>query len=86
MDWLRFFRNESKNSASLAKERLQLVVAHQRNGRSNGLAFLPRMQEELLGVIRKYVTVGDEAIRVNVEREGGLEVLELNITLPEGRA
>jgi cell division topological specificity factor len=83
MNWLKLFRGEQKTTASLARERLQVIVAHQRNGRANGLDFLPRMQQELLDVIRKYVTVGDDAIRMNVERDGGLEVLELNITLPE---
>lgn len=86
MSWLNFLRREQKSTASLARERLQVIVAHQRAGRANGLEFLPRMQQELLAVIRKYVTVGDDAIRMNVERDGGLEVLELNITLPEGRA
>jgi cell division topological specificity factor len=81
--WLNVFKREQKSTASLAKERLQVIVAHQRAGRANGLDFLPRMQQELLDVIRKYVTVGDDAIRMNVERDGGLEVLELNITLPE---
>ena len=83
MDWLRFFRAEQKSSASLAKERLQLVVAHQRAGRANGFEFLPRLQQDILLVIRKYVTVGDDAIKMNIERDGTLEVLELNITLPE---
>jgi len=83
MNWLNFFRREQKSTASLARERLQVIVAHQRAGRANGLDFLPRLQQELLDVIRKYVTVGDDAIRMNVERDGGLEVLELNITLPE---
>jgi cell division topological specificity factor len=83
ISWFNLFKREQKSTASLAKERLQVIVAHQRNGRSNGLDFLPRMQQELLDVIRKYVTVGDDAIRMNVERDGGLEVLELNITLPE---
>ena len=84
--WLNIFRREQKSTASLARERLQVIVAHQRAGRANGLDFLPRMQQELLDVIRKYVTVSDDAIRLNVERDGGLEVLELNITLPEGVA
>jgi cell division topological specificity factor len=86
MNWLNFLRREQKTTASLARERLQVIVAHQRAGRANGLEFLPRMQQELLAVIRKYVTVGDDAVRMHVERDGGLEVLELNITLPEGRA
>lgn len=84
MSWFNLFKREQKSTASLAKERLQVIVAHQRAGRSNGLDFLPRMQQELLDVIRKYVTVSDDAVRMNVERDGGLEVLELNITLPEG--
>jgi cell division topological specificity factor len=83
ISWFNFFKRDQKATASLAKERLQVIVAHQRAGRANGLDFLPRMQQELLAVIRKYVTVGDDAIRMNVERDGGLEVLELNITLPE---
>jgi cell division topological specificity factor len=83
ISWFKLFKHEQKATASLAKERLQVIVAHQRAGRANGLDFLPRMQQELLDVIRKYVVVGDDAIRMNVERDGGLEVLELNITLPE---
>jgi cell division topological specificity factor len=83
LSWFKLFKREQKATASLAKERLQVIVAHQRAGRANGLDFLPRMQQELLDVIRKYVIVGDDAIRMNVERDGGLEVLELNITLPE---
>ena len=85
MDWLKLFRVEPKNTASLAKERLKLVVAHQREGRSNGAApaYLPKLREELLSVVRKYVQVPDSAVHVNVQREDGLEVLEMNIMLPE---
>jgi len=83
ISWFNLFKREQKSTASLARERLQVIVAHQRAGRANGLDFLPRLQQELLDVIRKYVIVGDDAIRMNVERDGGLEVLELNITLPE---
>lgn len=83
MDWLKFFRNEHKPTASLAKERLKVVVAHQREGRANGPVYLPRLREELLLVVRKYVQVPDNAVHVQVQREDGLEVLEMNITLPD---
>ncbi|MEQ1440015.1 cell division topological specificity factor MinE [Fontimonas sp. SYSU GA230001] len=83
MDWLKFFRAEPKNTASVAKERLKVVVAHQREGRANGPAYLPKLREELLLVVRKYVQVPDSAVNVHVQREAGLEVLEMNITLPE---
>jgi cell division topological specificity factor len=42
------------------------------------------LQDELLSVIRKYVQVDDDAVKMQLDREGDCEVLELNITLPEG--
>lgn len=83
MDWLKFFRSEPKNTASVAKERLKVVVAHQREGRANGPVYLPKLREELLLVVRKYVQVSDNAVQIHVQREAGLEVLEMNITLPD---
>jgi cell division topological specificity factor len=84
MDWLKIFRAEKKaTTAQTAKERLMVAVAYQRSGNANGPAYLPRMREELLGVVRKYVQVPDDAVQFTVQREDGLEVLELNITLPD---
>ncbi|HEX7380835.1 MAG TPA: cell division topological specificity factor MinE [Nevskiaceae bacterium] len=83
MDWLKIFRSERPSSAKIAKERLLITVAHQRSGDGNGLHFLPRLREELLTVVRRYVQVPDDAVQFNVQRDAGLEVLELNITLPE---
>lgn len=84
MDWLKFFRAEpSKSSANLAKERLKVVVAHQRDGRNGGPAYIGQLREEILAVVRKYVQVPDSAVNVQLQREDGLEVLEMNIALPE---
>jgi cell division topological specificity factor len=83
MSLLDIFRSSNKTSASVAKERLQVIVAHQRGQRNIQRDYLPRLQQELLQVIRKYVAVSDDAVRMEVEREGDLEVLELNIVLPE---
>lgn len=83
MDWLKFFRNEPKATASVAKERLKVVVAHQRAGRGSGPMYLPRLREEILEVVRRYVQVPDNAVKIDVQREAGLEVLEMNITLPD---
>lgn len=83
MDWLKLFRNEPKATASLAKERLKVVIASQREGRTNGPVYLTRLREEILQVVRKYVQVPDAAVNVNVQHEQGLEVLEMNISLPQ---
>lgn len=85
MGWLDVFRSEKKGSAHLAKERLQLVVAHRRSGGGDRPAYFPQLQKDLLAVLRRYVQVSDEAVQMEIEREGDLEVLELNITLPDSR-
>lgn len=82
MGFLDYFRSEKKRSASLAKERLQVIVARER-GHRGGPDYLPALQQEILNVVRRYVEVGEDAVKVQVEREGDCEVLELNVTLPE---
>ena len=84
MSLLDYFRSSKTNTASLAKERLQILVAHERSSR-NQPSYLPKLQRELLEVIRKYVNVADDAITVNFEQDGNQETLELNIILPDGR-
>lgn len=86
MGWLDVFRSsEKKHSAQMAKERLQVVVAHRRSGRSGQPEYFPELQKDLLAVLRKYVQVSDDAVQMEIEREDDLEVLELNITLPGSR-
>ena len=82
MSLLDFFRSNRNASANVAKERLQILVSHERAMR-NAPSYLPQMQKDLLQVIKKYVAVSDDAISIQVERDDHQEVLELNITLPE---
>lgn len=71
------------NTASLAKERLQIIVAHQR-GERGAPDYLPRMKQEIIEVIRKYVQISDDQVTVQLEQnDDNLSVLELNVTLPE---
>lgn len=85
MGLLDIFRASEKKSASVAKERLQLIVAHRRAGNMEAPVYLPKLQQELLAVIRKYVQVSDDAVKIDVERDGDMEVLELNIIVPDNR-
>jgi len=82
MGLLDYFRTSKQSSASLAKERLQILVAHERSSR-NQPSYLPQLQQEILAVIQKYVEVEDNAISINYEQDDNQEMLELNITLPE---
>jgi cell division topological specificity factor len=82
MGLLDYFRSEKKSTARVAKERLQILVAHERSER-NKPSYLPQLQRDILAVIRKYVAVDQDAISVNLERDDTQEILELNIVLPD---
>ena len=82
MTLLDYFKISKVGTASLAKERLQILVAHERTS-LNQPTYLPQLQKELLEVIRKYVNVSQDAISVSFEQDEHQETLELNIVLPE---
>jgi len=83
MSFLSFLLGQNKKSASLAKERLQIILAHERSARSlRRPDYLPALQRELLGVVSKYVKVQAKDIQVNFERQRNIEVLEVKIELP----
>ena len=78
-----YFRNSKNNSsAATAKERLQIIVAHERGKRSQP-DYLPQMQQEILEVIRKYIKVEQDDVQVQLDDSDNCSVLELNITLPD---
>ena len=79
------FRSRPKNTASVAAERLRIIVMQERKADGRGSHdYLPTLRRELLEVIRKYVNVDPDAVQVNVERDGEHEVLELSVALPDG--
>jgi cell division topological specificity factor len=82
---LDFLRAKPQRTASIARERLRIIVAQERGARG-GPDYLPLLRSELLEVIRKYVNVDPDAVQINVERDSGQEILELSVALPEGKA
>jgi len=84
MDLMRFFKAKPKTS-SVAKERLQLILAHERIGRNaNGTAipdFLPQLQKDLIAVLSKYVKINSEDVKINVDRQDNLDLLEVKIEI-----
>ena len=83
MSLLSFLLGEKKKTATVAKERLQLILAHERNGRGGRADYLPALQRELVAVISKYVSIRPEDIRVNLQTQDNFEVLEVKIELPD---
>lgn len=69
-------------TANVAKERLQIIISHERMKRQ-GPDFLPKLEQELLAVIAKYMPVDHDKIKVEFDRQDDCSVLELNVTLPD---
>jgi cell division topological specificity factor len=82
MALLSFLFPAKTKTASTAKERLQIIIAHERNDRS-GPDFLPALRQELIAVISKYTKVNADDIKISLDRQGNLEVLDVNVVLPD---
>jgi cell division topological specificity factor len=79
-----FFDNKPKTAAT-ARERLQIIIAHERNIDS-GPDFMPALRQELIAVISKYTQVSPADINISLDKKGHLEVLDVNVVLPDGGA
>ncbi|CAP41223.1 MULTISPECIES: cell division topological specificity factor MinE [Bordetella] len=86
MSFLSFLLGQKKTSAVVAKERLQIILAHERSGRGASPDYLPQLQQELVAVISKYVNINPDDIKVHLERQDTLEVLEVKIEMPQKEA
>ncbi len=84
MSFFSLFRSRPKPSAPEAKERLQILLAHERSDLAKP-DYLPRPHKELLQVIAKYVEIDEEKIVVEFETQGSVSTMEVNIELPDRR-
>jgi len=68
-------------TANVARERLQILLAHERAsvGQEGLVAIL---REEILQVIAKHVTLDRDKVQVKVEREGETSILEIEVEMP----
>jgi cell division topological specificity factor len=82
MTFLNYFRKAPK-TASMAKDRLSVIVARERATTRGGPDYLPQLQQELLAVLAKYENIDLQNVSVNLDRTGTFEVLELNVVLQE---
>ncbi len=79
MSWLSLFRRTG--SAPVARDRLQILLSHERvtEGRSDLVAIL---QEEILAVIARHVAVDRDKVKIKLDREGGVSMLEIDVEMP----
>jgi cell division topological specificity factor len=82
MTLLNYLLGRRKKTATVAKERLQIILAREHADR-NGPDYLPDLKKDILEVVAKYVTVDLDRIQVHLDKDGDMDILELNIILPD---
>ncbi|QCI17146.1 cell division topological specificity factor MinE [Buchnera aphidicola (Aphis helianthi)] len=83
MALLDFFLSRNKNTAHVAKERLQIIVAERRKFQ-NEPDYFPQLKREILSVICKYVNIDPNMVTIQLEqRNEEISILELNVVLPD---
>ena len=80
-----FLTQRQKNTASVAKSRLQILIQQERSLRG-APDYLPLLQRELLEVIRKYINVDADAVKVDLHKDGDSELLDISVALPDKAA
>lgn len=84
MSLLSFLLGERKKTAGVAKERLQIILAHERSDRARRPDFMPALQRELMAVISKHISIKPEEVKFSWDRQDNLDVLQVKIELPDG--
>jgi cell division topological specificity factor len=82
MSLFSYIKRRHHNTAAVAKERLQIIISHERSQRHTP-DYLPKLKEEILAVISRYIPITKDKVTVNLERLGDSTILELNVTMPE---
>ena len=80
MRLLDFLFPERRNTAVIARDRLKIVLAHERASR-DAPDFLPALQKDLLDVVGRYIEIRDDMLRVNVGKSGDTSLLEINVEI-----
>lgn len=84
MSLFSFIRKPRPKTAQTAKDRLQILLAHERSSGGTAHAdYLPMLQRDIVAAIRKYVEIGDKDVEVRMERGDQMSSLEINIELPK---
>lgn len=83
MALLDFFLSRKKNTANIAKERLQIIVAERRTI-DDKMNYIPQLKIEILNVICKYIKIDPDMVKVNIDKKNrDISILELNVMFPE---
>ena len=80
MSFFNLFRR--RGSAPVARERLQILLSHERAAARGQPDLLGILREEILGAIAKHVTVEHDHVQVHMERGANVSTLAIDVEIP----
>ncbi len=80
MNLLSLFRR--RDSAPVARERLQVLLAHERAAIGGKPDLLMKLQEEILAVIGKHFTIDKDKVQIKLDRGESVSTLEIDVEVP----
>jgi cell division topological specificity factor len=80
MNLISFF--SKRNSAPVARERLQILLAHERGIVGGQPDLVSILREEILSVVAKHITVERDKVQVKMERGDSVSTLEIDVEIP----
>jgi cell division topological specificity factor len=74
-----------RSSAPVARERLQILLAHER-ATTTGTDVVAALREEILAVIAKHFPIDRDKVQVKLDRGGSVSTLEIDVEMPSAAA
>ncbi|OQS05154.1 hypothetical protein THRCLA_20704 [Thraustotheca clavata] len=72
--------NVNASAKTIAKERLQIILAHQRGSQALAGVDLAKLQEELLACVQRHIAVAKgEKVNIAVKQEGSMDIFEMQV-------
>jgi cell division topological specificity factor len=86
MSMFRLFssRPPAPATAPIARERLQILLAHERGMRGEQPELLMLLREEILAAVSRHVALDPDKVMVRMERGKNVSTLEVDVELPNG--
>jgi len=78
---MRFLLSRWRGSAPVARERLQVLLAHERRS-LNQPSLIAVLREEILAVIAKHVSVSPDNVQVKMDRGALVSTLGVDVDIP----
>lgn len=80
MSLMSFFNR--RTSAPVARERLQILLAHERGLVGGQPDLVAKLREEILAVVRRHVMVEHDNVQVKMNRDSDISTLEIEVEIP----